>query len=81
MGARVSRMFRNFNLDNRVHREISKEKPRPAPQHAVNMPPSAGSSEGGCLTSRLHVGLSARGQVKFSRQTQTRSLSFAVNPH
>ncbi|KAK2856655.1 hypothetical protein Q5P01_005390 [Channa striata] len=37
-------MFRNFNLENRVHREISKEKPRPAPRHAANLPPSAGTS-------------------------------------
>lgn len=46
MGARVARMFRNFNLENRVHREISKDKPRAAPRHAVDPPPSAGSSEG-----------------------------------
>jgi len=46
MGARVVRMFRNFNLENRVHREISKEKPRTAPRHEVRLPPSVGSSEG-----------------------------------
>lgn len=46
MGARVARLFRNFNLENRVHREISKEKPRAAPRHAVNAPLSAGTSEG-----------------------------------
>ncbi|XP_044233202.1 NADH dehydrogenase [ubiquinone] 1 alpha subcomplex assembly factor 4 isoform X1 [Thunnus albacares] len=34
MGARVARMFRNVNIENRVHREISKEKPRAAPRHA-----------------------------------------------
>ncbi|XP_075940718.1 NADH dehydrogenase [ubiquinone] 1 alpha subcomplex assembly factor 4 [Anarhichas minor] len=45
MGARVARMFRNFNLENRVHREISKEKPRAAPRYEANLPPSAGSSE------------------------------------
>ncbi|XP_054474721.1 NADH dehydrogenase [ubiquinone] 1 alpha subcomplex assembly factor 4 [Anoplopoma fimbria] len=45
MGARVARMFRNFNLENRVHREISKEKPRAAPRHEVSLPPSAGSPE------------------------------------
>ncbi|XP_035535033.1 NADH dehydrogenase [ubiquinone] 1 alpha subcomplex assembly factor 4 isoform X2 [Morone saxatilis] len=45
MGARVARMFRNFNLENRVHREISKEKPLPAPRHAAAPPPSAGGSE------------------------------------
>ncbi|XP_061756399.1 NADH dehydrogenase [ubiquinone] 1 alpha subcomplex assembly factor 4 [Nerophis ophidion] len=35
MGSRVVRMLRNVNLENRVQREISKEKPRPAPRHAV----------------------------------------------
>uniref|UniRef100_UPI001ED8584F NADH dehydrogenase [ubiquinone] 1 alpha subcomplex assembly factor 4 isoform X2 n=1 Tax=Scatophagus argus TaxID=75038 RepID=UPI001ED8584F len=45
MGARVARMFRNFNLENRVHREISKDKPQVAPRHAVKAPPSAGGSE------------------------------------
>uniref|UniRef100_A0A8C9ZVF7 NADH dehydrogenase [ubiquinone] 1 alpha subcomplex assembly factor 4 n=1 Tax=Sander lucioperca TaxID=283035 RepID=A0A8C9ZVF7_SANLU len=38
MGARVARMFRNFNLENRVHREISKEKPRVAPRHGTSLP-------------------------------------------
>ncbi|XP_051501486.1 NADH dehydrogenase [ubiquinone] 1 alpha subcomplex assembly factor 4-like [Myxocyprinus asiaticus] len=33
MGARVARIFRNFNLENRAHREISKSKPRAAPRH------------------------------------------------
>lgn len=27
-------MFRNFNLENRVHREISKQKPEAAPRHS-----------------------------------------------
>ncbi|KAL7388743.1 hypothetical protein ABVT39_019948 [Epinephelus coioides] len=45
MGARVARMFRNFNLENRVHREISREKPRAAPRHETPLPPSADSSE------------------------------------
>ncbi|XP_030637392.1 NADH dehydrogenase [ubiquinone] 1 alpha subcomplex assembly factor 4 [Chanos chanos] len=35
MGARVVRMFRNFNLENRAHREVSKAKPTPAPRHAT----------------------------------------------
>lgn len=51
MGARVVRMIRNFNLENRVHREISREKPRPAPRHDVTAPPPpapAGSSAGEC---------------------------------
>ncbi|XP_020492352.1 NADH dehydrogenase [ubiquinone] 1 alpha subcomplex assembly factor 4 [Labrus bergylta] len=44
MGARVARMFRNFNLENRVYREISKEKPQAAPRHAGSVPPPAGGS-------------------------------------
>ncbi|KAF0023060.1 hypothetical protein F2P81_023690 [Scophthalmus maximus] len=45
MGARVTRMFRNFNLENRVFRELSKEKPQAAPRHEAALPPSAGGSE------------------------------------
>ncbi|XP_074043297.1 NADH dehydrogenase [ubiquinone] 1 alpha subcomplex assembly factor 4 [Macrotis lagotis] len=33
MGARLTRAFRNFNLDNRAEREISKAKPSVAPMH------------------------------------------------
>ncbi|NWX85899.1 NDUF4 factor, partial [Nothoprocta ornata] len=33
MGARVTRVFRTFNVENRARREISKEKPTPAPRH------------------------------------------------
>ncbi|XP_040839726.1 NADH dehydrogenase [ubiquinone] 1 alpha subcomplex assembly factor 4 [Ochotona curzoniae] len=33
MGAQVFRAFRNFNLENRAEREISKMKPSPAPRH------------------------------------------------
>ncbi|KAG7264895.1 hypothetical protein CRUP_032586 [Coryphaenoides rupestris] len=33
MGARVARMFRNVNLESRVMREISREKPAAAPRH------------------------------------------------
>ncbi|XP_005002683.1 NADH dehydrogenase [ubiquinone] 1 alpha subcomplex assembly factor 4 [Cavia porcellus] len=33
MGARVSRAVRNFNLENRAEREISKVKPSMAPRH------------------------------------------------
>ncbi|XP_023152733.1 NADH dehydrogenase [ubiquinone] 1 alpha subcomplex assembly factor 4 isoform X1 [Amphiprion ocellaris] len=46
MGARVGRMFRNFNLENRVHRELAKEKPRMAPRHPANLPPTAANPEG-----------------------------------
>lgn len=33
MGGRVTRVFRNFNVENRARREISKEKPTAAPRH------------------------------------------------
>ncbi|XP_078398414.1 NADH dehydrogenase [ubiquinone] 1 alpha subcomplex assembly factor 4 [Cetorhinus maximus] len=33
MGARLTRAMRNFNLENRAHRAISKEKARIAPRH------------------------------------------------
>ncbi|XP_062428710.1 NADH dehydrogenase [ubiquinone] 1 alpha subcomplex assembly factor 4 [Rhea pennata] len=33
MGARVTRVFRTFNVENRARREISKEKPTAAPRH------------------------------------------------
>lgn len=33
MGAAVTRAIRNFNLENRVEREISRMKPSPAPRH------------------------------------------------
>uniref|UniRef100_UPI0009B33ABF NADH dehydrogenase [ubiquinone] 1 alpha subcomplex assembly factor 4 isoform X2 n=1 Tax=Monopterus albus TaxID=43700 RepID=UPI0009B33ABF len=45
MGARFARMVRNFNLENRVHQEISREKPSAAPRHAGSLPPSSGSCE------------------------------------
>lgn len=55
MGARVARLFRNFNLENRVHREISREKPLTAPRHPGNTPTSANMPNGECpLTVRGH---------------------------
>ncbi|KAJ1058675.1 PREDICTED: NADH dehydrogenase [ubiquinone] 1 alpha subcomplex assembly factor 4 [Capra hircus] len=33
MGAAVARAVRNFNLENRAEREISRKKPSPAPRH------------------------------------------------
>ncbi|KAJ8356031.1 hypothetical protein SKAU_G00188250 [Synaphobranchus kaupii] len=33
MGARITRTFRNFNLENRAHREIGKAKPHAAPRY------------------------------------------------
>ncbi|KAK2846304.1 hypothetical protein Q7C36_011158 [Tachysurus vachellii] len=35
MGARVSRLIRNFNLEARAHREIGKTKPEAAPRYTV----------------------------------------------
>ncbi|CDQ67011.1 NADH dehydrogenase [ubiquinone] 1 alpha subcomplex assembly factor 4 [Oncorhynchus mykiss] len=37
MGARVARLFRDFNLENRVHREIGKAKPEVAPRHLTHI--------------------------------------------
>ncbi|XP_053192435.1 NADH dehydrogenase [ubiquinone] 1 alpha subcomplex assembly factor 4 isoform X2 [Scomber japonicus] len=45
MGARVARMFRNVNIENRVHREISKEKPRAAPRHMADIPEVEATTE------------------------------------
>ncbi|XP_069661012.1 NADH dehydrogenase [ubiquinone] 1 alpha subcomplex assembly factor 4 [Haliaeetus albicilla] len=36
MGGRLARAFRNFNLESRARREISKEKPTPAPRHSTS---------------------------------------------
>ncbi|NXM65620.1 NDUF4 factor, partial [Serilophus lunatus] len=33
MGGRLTRVFRTFNVESRARREISKEKPTPAPRH------------------------------------------------
>ncbi|NWS43635.1 NDUF4 factor, partial [Probosciger aterrimus] len=33
MGGRLARVFRTFNVESRARREISREKPRPAPRH------------------------------------------------
>ncbi|XP_043074581.1 NADH dehydrogenase [ubiquinone] 1 alpha subcomplex assembly factor 4 isoform X2 [Puntigrus tetrazona] len=35
MGSRVTRLFRNFNIENRAHREISKTKSKAAPRHSA----------------------------------------------
>lgn len=45
MGARVARLFRDFNLENRVHREIGKAKPEVAPRHLTHID-SVQSTEG-----------------------------------
>ncbi|CAL8311672.1 unnamed protein product [Lota lota] len=54
MGARVSRMFRNFNLENRVIREISKEKPHVAPRHKTEILPSVSSSDAAEVSEAIH---------------------------
>ncbi|XP_054030015.1 NADH dehydrogenase [ubiquinone] 1 alpha subcomplex assembly factor 4 [Dryobates pubescens] len=36
MGARLARVFRTFNVESRARREISKEKPTPAPRHPTS---------------------------------------------
>ncbi|OXB59171.1 hypothetical protein ASZ78_009257 [Callipepla squamata] len=36
MGGRLARVFRTFNVENRARREISKEKPTPAPRHPTS---------------------------------------------
>ncbi|XP_037247630.1 NADH dehydrogenase [ubiquinone] 1 alpha subcomplex assembly factor 4 [Falco biarmicus] len=36
MGGRLARVFRNFNVESRARREISKEKPTPAPRHPAS---------------------------------------------
>ncbi|NWV13781.1 NDUF4 factor, partial [Ptilonorhynchus violaceus] len=44
MGGRVTRVFRNFNVENRASREISKEKPTPAPRHPTARPDAMADS-------------------------------------
>ncbi|XP_016106187.1 NADH dehydrogenase [ubiquinone] 1 alpha subcomplex assembly factor 4-like isoform X1 [Sinocyclocheilus grahami] len=36
MGSRVTHLMRNFNIENRAHREISKTKPKAAPRHPAS---------------------------------------------
>lgn len=48
MGARVGRMIRNFNLENRAFREISKQKPTAAPRHAAVEATPPATSDGEC---------------------------------
>ncbi|KAM9240934.1 NADH dehydrogenase [ubiquinone] 1 alpha subcomplex assembly factor 4 [Leptosomus discolor] len=36
MGGRLARVFRTFNVESRARREISKEKPTPAPRHPTS---------------------------------------------
>jgi len=45
MGARVARMFKNFNLENRALKEISKEKPAVAPRYPTSVTSSPSPDE------------------------------------
>ncbi|KAM9018926.1 NADH dehydrogenase [ubiquinone] 1 alpha subcomplex assembly factor 4 [Ara ararauna] len=36
MGGQLARVFRAFNVESRARREISREKPRPAPRHPTS---------------------------------------------
>uniref|UniRef100_A0A3Q2DTF5 NADH dehydrogenase [ubiquinone] 1 alpha subcomplex assembly factor 4 n=1 Tax=Cyprinodon variegatus TaxID=28743 RepID=A0A3Q2DTF5_CYPVA len=45
MGGRLARMFRNFNVENRALREISKDKPRAAPRYPDRAPPPSVTAE------------------------------------
>ncbi|XP_061668737.1 NADH dehydrogenase [ubiquinone] 1 alpha subcomplex assembly factor 4 isoform X2 [Syngnathoides biaculeatus] len=45
MGARLVRLVRNVNLENRIQREISKDKPRSAPRHKLTQPTSTAQNE------------------------------------
>lgn len=46
MGGRLTRVFRTFNVESRARREISKEKPTPAPRHPTFR---LDEQAGGCL--------------------------------
>lgn len=48
MGARIVRVFRNVNLENRAHREISRKKPIAAPHHPANTATAAEFPNGKC---------------------------------
>uniref|UniRef100_A0A671Q2H4 NADH dehydrogenase [ubiquinone] 1 alpha subcomplex assembly factor 4 n=1 Tax=Sinocyclocheilus anshuiensis TaxID=1608454 RepID=A0A671Q2H4_9TELE len=49
MGSRVTRLMRNFNIENRAHREISKTKPKAAPRH-----PASSSSPREDIAEEIH---------------------------
>ena len=61
MGGRFGRMIRNFNLENRAFREISKEKPTAAPRHDADGSAAAAGPSGerpGAAVNRLSAGFS-----------------------
>lgn len=80
MGARAARMLRNFNLENRVHREISKEKPRVAPRHRVTAASSTGTPGGECPLTALCSGSQRRAPPSASeiRKVPLKVLSFLL---
>ncbi|KAF7643069.1 hypothetical protein LDENG_00245560 [Lucifuga dentata] len=41
-------------MENRVHREIAREKPRTAPRHTVSSPASAGGSDAEDTADSIH---------------------------
>uniref|UniRef100_A0A8D0H7L7 NADH dehydrogenase [ubiquinone] 1 alpha subcomplex assembly factor 4 n=1 Tax=Sphenodon punctatus TaxID=8508 RepID=A0A8D0H7L7_SPHPU len=55
MGARLARPFQNFNLESRAHREISKQKPLPAPRHALGMQDSQAENRGNIHKKDAHL--------------------------
>ncbi|XP_026582481.1 NADH dehydrogenase [ubiquinone] 1 alpha subcomplex assembly factor 4 [Pseudonaja textilis] len=44
MGGRLTRMLSKFNVENRAYREISKNKPKPAPHHPAAAAPDWSAS-------------------------------------
>ncbi|XP_054900261.1 NADH dehydrogenase [ubiquinone] 1 alpha subcomplex assembly factor 4 isoform X1 [Poeciliopsis prolifica] len=57
MGARLARIFRNYNVEDRALREISKEKPRSAPRHVTTAMPTTVSSEAAELVTKKNESL------------------------
>ncbi|KAJ3607148.1 hypothetical protein NHX12_026662 [Muraenolepis orangiensis] len=67
MGARVARMFRNVNLENRAMREISKEKPVAAPRHKTEVLPEVRGVDGESEHLRTVLSDCLQGQSCWSR--------------
>uniref|UniRef100_A0A3Q3WW02 NADH dehydrogenase [ubiquinone] 1 alpha subcomplex assembly factor 4 n=1 Tax=Mola mola TaxID=94237 RepID=A0A3Q3WW02_MOLML len=88
MGARVARLFRNINLENRVHREISKEKPRSAPRHVINVPPVAGMEAADSINQKndplltrlqsVYVESTDTAEVSAGKEVERRPLKFIL---
>ncbi|XP_051732254.1 NADH dehydrogenase [ubiquinone] 1 alpha subcomplex assembly factor 4 [Ctenopharyngodon idella] len=54
MGSRVTRLIRNFNLENRALREISKAKPRAAPRHPTSSSFPQEGTEATSIAEEIH---------------------------